>query len=82
MFCGLQKHSNYRIVVQVKIFKVKIFKVIHKSVKSVKFFSLKIFRLYGIWSGFLIDYDMVLAFSMPVNLKSGEVESCAESDNI
>ena len=50
--------------------------------KSVKFFPLKIFRLYGIWSGFLIDYDMVLVFSMPVNLRSGEVESCTESDNI
>ena len=32
---------------QDKIFKVKIFKVTHKSVKSVKVFSLEIFRLYG-----------------------------------
>ena len=33
---------------QDKIFKVKIFKVTRKSVKSVKVFSLEIFRLYGI----------------------------------
>ena len=33
---------------QDKIFKVKIFEVTHKSVKSVKVFSLEIFRLYGI----------------------------------
>ena len=33
---------------QDKIFKVKIFEIIHKSVKSVKVFSLEIFRLYGI----------------------------------
>ena len=32
---------------QDKIFKVKIFEVTHKSVKSVKVFSLEIFRLYG-----------------------------------
>ena len=35
---------------QDKIFKVKIFEVTHKSVKSVKVFSLEIFRLYGIAS--------------------------------
>ena len=34
---------------QDKIFKVKIFEVTHKSVKSVKVFSLEIFRLYGIF---------------------------------
>ena len=33
---------------QDKIFKVKNFEVTHKSVKSVKVFSLEIFRLYGI----------------------------------
>ena len=33
---------------QDKIFKVKIFEVTHKSVKSMKVFSLEIFRLYGI----------------------------------
>ena len=33
---------------QDKIFKVKIFEVTHKSVKSVKVFSLEIFRLYDI----------------------------------
>ena len=38
----------YRIVMQDKIFKVKIFEVIQKSSKSMKIFSLKIFRLYGI----------------------------------
>ena len=32
---------------QEKIFKVKNFEVTHKSVKSVKVFSLEIFRLYG-----------------------------------
>ena len=32
---------------QDKIFKVKNFEVAHKSVKSVKVFSLEIFRLYG-----------------------------------
>ena len=32
---------------QDKIFKVKIFEVTHKSVKSVKVFSPEIFRLYG-----------------------------------
>ena len=32
---------------QDKIFKVKIFEVTHKSAKSVKVFSLEIFRLYG-----------------------------------
>ena len=32
---------------QHKIFKVKIFEVTRKSVKSVKVFSLEIFRLYG-----------------------------------
>ena len=32
---------------QDKIFKVKNFKVTHKSVKSVKVFSLEVFRLYG-----------------------------------
>ena len=32
---------------QDKIFKVKIFEVTRKSVKSVKVFSLEIFRLYG-----------------------------------
>ena len=32
---------------QDKIFKVKNFEVTHKSVKSVKIFSLEIFRLYG-----------------------------------
>ena len=32
---------------QDKIFKVKIFEVTHKSVKSVKVFFLEIFRLYG-----------------------------------
>ena len=32
---------------QDKIFKVKNFEVTHKSVKSVKVFSLEIFRLYG-----------------------------------
>ena len=35
---------------QDKIFKVKNFEVTHKSVKSVKVFSLEIFRLYGIHS--------------------------------
>ena len=35
---------------QDKIFKVKIFEVTHKSVKSVKVFSLEIFRLYGIFN--------------------------------
>ena len=34
---------------QDKIFKVKIFEVTRKSVKSVKVFSLEIFRLYGIF---------------------------------
>ena len=38
---------------QDKIFKVKIFEVTHKSVKSVKVFSLEIFRLYGIPDTFL-----------------------------
>ena len=33
---------------QDKIFKVKIFEVTSKSMKSVKVFSLEIFRLYGI----------------------------------
>ena len=32
---------------QDKIFKDKIFEVIQKSLKSLKIFSLKIFRLYG-----------------------------------
>ena len=32
---------------QDKIFKVKIFEVTHKSVKSVKVFCLEIFRLYS-----------------------------------
>ena len=32
---------------QDKIYKVKIFEVTHKSVESVKVFSLEIFRLYG-----------------------------------
>ena len=32
---------------QDKIFKVKIFEVTRKSVKSMKVFSLEIFRLYG-----------------------------------
>ena len=40
--------TQYRIVMQDKIFKVKNFEVTHKSVKSVKVFSLEIFRLYGI----------------------------------
>ena len=40
-----------RIVMQDKIFKVKNFKVIQKSSKSVKIFSLKIFRLYGSYIG-------------------------------
>ena len=39
---------------QDKIFKVKIFEVTHKSVKSVKVFSLEIFRLYGSYMGFVI----------------------------
>ena len=33
---------------QGKILKAKIFQVIHKSVKSMKVFSLEIFKLYGI----------------------------------
>ena len=37
-----------RIVIQDKIFKVKIFKATHKLVKSMKCFSFEIFRLYGI----------------------------------
>ena len=37
---------------QDKIFKVKNFEVTHKSVKSVKVFSLEIFRLYGISTHF------------------------------
>ena len=37
-----------RIVMQDKIFKVKIFKATHKFVKSMKFYSVEIFRLYGI----------------------------------
>ena len=37
----------YRIVMQDKIYKVKIFEVTHKSVKSMKVFSLEIFKLYG-----------------------------------
>ena len=36
---------------QDKIFKVKNFEVTHKSVKSVKVFSLEIFRLYGMLRG-------------------------------
>ena len=32
---------------QDKIFKVKIFEVTHKSMKSEKVFSLELFRLYG-----------------------------------
>ena len=32
---------------QDKIYKVKIFEVTHKSMKSMKVFSLEIFKLYG-----------------------------------
>ena len=41
---------------QDKIFKVKIFEVTHKSVKSMKVFSLKIFRLYGILQNPRVTY--------------------------
>ena len=41
--------SQYKILMQDKIFKVKIFKVIQKSMKSVKISSLEMFWLYSIW---------------------------------
>ena len=43
--------TQYRIVMQDKISKFKNFKVTHKSVESVKVFSLEIFRLYGTETG-------------------------------
>ena len=39
--------TQYRIVMQHNIFKVKFFEVTHKSMKSMKIFSLTILRLYG-----------------------------------
>ena len=39
--------TQYRIVMQDKILKVNIFEVTHKSLISVKIFSLEILTLYG-----------------------------------
>ena len=53
---------------QDKIFKVKIFEVTHKSVKSVKVFSLEIFRLYGT-SYVLESWIMYKIFCMNETIK-------------
>ena len=39
--------TQYRILMQDKIFKVKVFEVTHKSVKTMEIFSIEILRLYG-----------------------------------
>ena len=54
--------TQLRIVMQDKIFKFKIFEVTHKSVKSVKVFSLEIFRLYGMLATVELAHELVLVF--------------------
>ena len=64
---------------QSKIFKDKIFVVSQKTLKSVKIFSLKMFRLYGslVWPDPIVLCRSVIAFSIsvPCERGSGRVHS-------
>ena len=52
---------------QDKIFKVKNFEVTHKSVKSVKVFSLEIFRLYGTKCLYWCGASLIKCFNSGIN---------------